>query len=305
MNEYEMRQERRRQRLLNMAERLEREGNAAYKHARSLADCIPLGQPILVGHHSERRHRRDLARIESGYTRAFANQKRAERLRARAAGVGSGGVSSDDPEAVVKLREKLEGLKSRHAFMVAANKVVRAFWKAGVRDEAAGELWTRYLIKLREIEPRISESNAKGLLQPDCCGRIGFADFEIRNSGANIKRVEGRVAELGRLAAKVEAAEAAGVTRKVTDLGPYQVIENLEINRFQLKFPGKPIAAVRQVLKRNGFRWSPSEGCWQRMLGFAVQHASPGGYLWNDINRAQSAADYAGEAAAARAEEAA
>ena len=36
-----------------------------WKAERAILDSIPLGQPILVGHHSEGRHRRDLARAES------------------------------------------------------------------------------------------------------------------------------------------------------------------------------------------------------------------------------------------------
>jgi hypothetical protein len=36
----------------------------------AIADGIPLGQPILVGHHSERRARKDAERIENGMRRA-------------------------------------------------------------------------------------------------------------------------------------------------------------------------------------------------------------------------------------------
>lgn len=39
--------------------------DAAYKRGHDIADRIPLGQPILVGHHSERRALRDAERIDS------------------------------------------------------------------------------------------------------------------------------------------------------------------------------------------------------------------------------------------------
>lgn len=55
------------ERLEARAERTAAESDAAWNKARATADLIPFGQPVLVGHHSEGRHRRDLARIDAGY----------------------------------------------------------------------------------------------------------------------------------------------------------------------------------------------------------------------------------------------
>ena len=49
-------------------------------------------------------------------------------------------------------------------------------------------------------------------------------------------------------------------------IGDVQIVENAEANRIQLIFPAKPSEQVRALLKQNGFRWSPTEGAWQRML---------------------------------------
>ena len=35
-------------------------------------------------------------------------------------------------------------------------------------------------------------------------------------------------------------------------------------NRVRFYFPGVPSGEVRSLLKRNGFRWAPSVGAWQR-----------------------------------------
>lgn len=47
------------------AERKAAESDVLSDRYRQMADRIPFGQPILVGHHSERRHRRDLERMHN------------------------------------------------------------------------------------------------------------------------------------------------------------------------------------------------------------------------------------------------
>lgn len=53
---------RRAERLSEKADRLEADSDGYSAGAKRITDGIPFGQPILVGHHSERRHRRDLDR---------------------------------------------------------------------------------------------------------------------------------------------------------------------------------------------------------------------------------------------------
>ena len=46
----------------------------------------------------------------------------------------------------------------------------------------------------------------------------------------------------------------------------FKVVENTDIMRLQLLFDGIPEASTRDVLKKNGFKWSPSNKAWQRLL---------------------------------------
>lgn len=46
----------------------------------------------------------------------------------------------------------------------------------------------------------------------------------------------------------------------------FKVIKNTEIMRLQLIFDGKPADEIREILKKNGFKWSPKNGAWQRQL---------------------------------------
>lgn len=60
---------------------------------------------------------------------------------------------------------------------------------------------------------------------------------------------------------------------KETEFELFKVVENVEAMRLQIIFGEKPEADVRAVLKKNGFKWAPSQGAWQRMLNPAGKYA--------------------------------
>ena len=62
----------------------------------------------------------------------------------------------------------------------------------------------------------------------------------------------------------LKAAKEKETTEEETEF--FQVVENTEIMRLQLIFDDKPEPEVREILKRNGFRWSPKNEAWQRQL---------------------------------------
>ncbi|MBF8090700.1 DUF3560 domain-containing protein, partial [Klebsiella pneumoniae] len=78
------RQEQRAGRFSDYSDRRAVESEQALAHVDSLASAVPLGQPILVGHHSERRARRHAQKIESGMKRAVMLFERAEYWEQRA-----------------------------------------------------------------------------------------------------------------------------------------------------------------------------------------------------------------------------
>src|SRR5215218_4006566 len=121
MNSYEQKQERKRLRLQAAAERAASEATAHYARSRRYTEGIPMGQPILVGHHSERRHRNALTKSNNAMRKASELAARADELRGRAAAVGTGGISSDDPDAIAKLSAQLHSCQEWQALMVAAN----------------------------------------------------------------------------------------------------------------------------------------------------------------------------------------
>ena len=47
-----------------------------------------------------------------------------------------------------------------------------------------------------------------------------------------------------------------------------KVIANTEKERFQIVFNEIPDKEIREELKHNGFKWSPTNNAWQRLLNF-------------------------------------
>ena len=93
---------------------------------------------------------------------------------------------------------------------------------------------------------------------------IGIPGYTIKNSNANIRRIRKRIERLEKA--------AAAKTKEYAPAEGFRVVENVEANRLQVFFPGKPPAETRQALKRCGFRWAPSNGCWQAYLNNKVRY---------------------------------
>jgi hypothetical protein len=251
LNPYEEKKARRIERMRARAERMSRESAASRASAQRIADLIPMGQPILVGHHSERRHRRDLNRIQGGYEKSVALHRKAKSMSRRADYAASNrAISSDDPDAVEKLRARLQKLDGDRARMVEANKAVR-----GPDPRAA-------LARLG-----FGEGDIENALTPDFMGRLGFPDFALRNAAGEAARLRKRIEELEKRASTPAPPPIEHVGAR---------IEEAE-NRVRIFFDQKPDEAIRTKLKRSGFRWSPTVGAWQR-------HASPG--AWYDAKQA-------------------
>jgi len=157
---------------------------------------------------------------------------------------GRGGISADDPAAVDKLREKLEGLEADQKHMKSAN----AHWRKH---------------KTMKDYPGLSNADAAAIdlkMQTaySWVQRNGpYEAWKLQNNNANMRRIRDRITELERQAEKPPAGWA---------FEGGEVVMNTEENRLQVLFDEKPDDAMRQELKSRGFRWAPSQGAWQRQL---------------------------------------
>ncbi|PIP94762.1 MAG: hypothetical protein COW00_01850 [Bdellovibrio sp. CG12_big_fil_rev_8_21_14_0_65_39_13] len=83
----EERAEKRAERFENYSDSSSKRSEMRFNAASQVSDLIPMGQPILVGHHSEKRHRRDLERIDTNMRKGIEENKKANYYQDRAAGI--------------------------------------------------------------------------------------------------------------------------------------------------------------------------------------------------------------------------
>lgn len=217
MNSYEIKQAEKRERYAERAEKARGESSTLYQRSRTMFDAIPFGQPILVGHHSEKGDRAFRSRAGRLMDKSIEADSKASYYEDKAENYGTHGVSSDDPDAVEKLKVKLAKLKTLQSMMREDNAAAR-----------------------KQKLPKL------------------FASYQLSNNNAVIKNTEKRIAELTAKANLVAKDEVVG--------NGWTMKEDLEENRIMFLFPGKPEEATRSILKRRGFKWSPSRGAWVRML---------------------------------------
>jgi DNA repair exonuclease SbcCD ATPase subunit len=124
MTTYRERLERRADQLEGWADSNARKAHAAHERAHELAERIPFGQPILVGHHSQRRAERDRDRIHNdmrasidSHARAVDQEQRAGTIRQQL----DRAIYDDNPDALERLRDKLAALEEQRATLKTEN----------------------------------------------------------------------------------------------------------------------------------------------------------------------------------------
>lgn len=259
MNDYEAKQEARRQRYEERAEAARQEAHDRFNGPAGRTLSSMMGEPIKVGHHSERRHRKLFEKADNEMRKGSEALAKAKHYEQKAAGVGTGGISADDPDAISKLRAKLRQMEGQRELMKAANKAYRMAKKKGINGLPDDELLANDVEAIQEAIGRGSFEFAKKAIQwmPSYSFEKGpYTGWPLSNLGQNIKRVERRIKDL----------EAAGTREgKTINFNDGTVFEEHSgDNRVRFYFDGKPPVEVRDVLKRYGFRWARSIKAWQR-----------------------------------------
>lgn len=249
--EYQAKREARIEYLKKLAEKTRVESKKIFAEANSMASAIPFGQPILIGHHSEQSDRNFRKRIWTKYERAFNLDDKAEYYNKKAISAEKNqNIYSDDPEAIQKLKLKIKSLEESQERMKKANTIIRK----DIPDEDKRKLL---------VDLGIDEKTIDYILSPNWYGGKGFQQFELRNNNANIQRLKKRLEYLIKQNSKQPSEK---------EINGIKIVENIEINRVQIFFPEIPSYEIRKELKSKGFRWSPTNKCWQLHLSNAAKY---------------------------------
>jgi len=244
MNRYEERKQARIDYYNAQAAKATQRSNALATESIDMISMIPPGQPILVGHHSESRHRNHLERADNKMRKSFEESGKADYYAHKAEAAESNtAISSDDPEAVTKLETQLATLEENQSYMKRANAYYR---KHGTMKGYEGIAVDKAVAIDEEIKNGYSWCQ-----QP-------YPSYKLQNNNANIRRIRQRIESLKKRRA---LSPDSG-----WEFDGGRVVMNVEYNRIQIFFDSKPDEDVRKELKRWGFKWAPSLGTWQRHL---------------------------------------
>jgi len=260
--QYEQKKQARIERYKKRTENAKQASKEAYEESNRLASVIPMGQPILIGHYSEKSDRAYRARIAKKMDKFVEEKSKADYWKQRAeAAEKNNTISSDDPEAIQKLKAKINQLEFNQGFMKKINSAHAKYIKK--QDESVlSEFDEKWQLKIKNYVPAYSWE------------KHPFPPYALQNNNQNIAACKKRLEQLER---------NQNQTSSEKSFGDIKLIENVELNRIQIKFPGKPDYNTRQTLKSHGFRWSPNEMAWQRHLNNSGRYSAE--YVINKINQ--------------------
>lgn len=132
------RQEQRAERFEDYSESRREDAEQAREAVSRIADNIPLGQPILIGHHSEKHARKDAERIENGMRKAVRMWETSKYWTQRAAGAIRHAKYKELPAVRARRIKGLEADKRKHERTKAELEKLLKFWsKADISLESA------------------------------------------------------------------------------------------------------------------------------------------------------------------------
>ncbi|MCA9653109.1 MAG: DUF3560 domain-containing protein, partial [Myxococcales bacterium] len=153
---FEERQRRSRERAeaaSQRAARLEQEAASHYEASHDAVRHIPMGQPILRGHHSQGKHERAVQRADAAMGRSIRAQQDAERAHARAQGSKAQAAARESPDFVIRRLRELAN-EARELEVRLTGEAPPDWRGLAPRGPATGDDRSMLLTRQREVEER-------------------------------------------------------------------------------------------------------------------------------------------------------
>lgn len=138
--DYEERKQKRIERYNELSEKAKQRSSDYCNSTANRILMMTSGQPIIVGHHSEKKARRLHERANNDMRRAVEEDKKSEYYKDKAESAqNSSTIYNDDPEAISKLRHKLELLENERANIKARDHSTWELTNIGAKIRSAKE----------------------------------------------------------------------------------------------------------------------------------------------------------------------
>jgi protein-L-isoaspartate O-methyltransferase len=129
------RAEQRAERFGGYQENRARDAHQAKDAVKAISENIPLGQPILVGHHSQKKAERDAKKIEQGMAKAVKMWETSQYWQDRAAGVLRSASYKAEPTVRARRIKKIEADKRKSERNKAAAENIVHLWSVTLKNK--------------------------------------------------------------------------------------------------------------------------------------------------------------------------
>jgi len=231
------------------AEELQSQSIDKCNEALEMSKIIPFGQPIHIGHHSEKSDRNYRKRIDNKMGQSVLLQKKSDYYSNKAQ-INDTSIHSLDEKADEKIQNKINQLTLELERMKFLNKI---FKKITNRDEF--EDFINSSTNSKEDILAVFEQREYTLKFHEPKTYIYPFTFSITNTGAEIRRLKKRLKII-----------------KLQDERPCFSFSNSfaeikeEDSRFNIYFKSIPNEETRTKLKKEAMKWSPSRKSWTRQI---------------------------------------
>lgn len=234
--DYEEKKQARIDRLNNMAEKASAGSMEAFNRGYNLTKDIPLGQPnirgALTGVMNKARNAMDRSCSLSDKANYYAEKAQAAESNTA--------ISSDDPNCIEKLQEKIDKLKNKQEYA----KAINAYYRKNGTCKG-----------FRDLTEERAEKLDKSIKESFSWEQRPFPSYELTSINNKIKAAQARIDQINRVEAMPD---------EIIKYDLCEIESSAETNRVAIIFYERAPETIIDELKSNGFKWAYSEGKWQR-----------------------------------------